>query len=282
MLTNFLEVRVDKPDLVPTLRAVCAGYELGNWRAAALSKYLVRDCLLDFSLTEEEKAATTPETAGRQLADAADWLYNSPRYKGRGEVGELLLHVVLRQFYGTRALITKIYFKDSPNDTVKGFDSVHVSGTGGDTDLWLGEVKFYADAATAIRDVTEELRRHLERDYLRTEFVAIRRKLTQSTADEALFAKLTDRNISLDQIFSRLCVPVLLTYNSGVVGAFTEASEQFKSALASEVDKLYEVFKAKLPAIPARVHLCLFPLGQKAALSEAVHEVMIRHAKHLN
>lgn len=274
MLTNFLEIRVDKPDLIPSLKAVCAGYECGEWRSIALSRYLIRDCLLDFSLSAEEKAATTAATAGQQLADAANWLYNSPRYKARGEIGELLLHVVLKQFYGTRALITKIYFKDSPNDTVKGFDSVHVAAAESNLELWLGEVKFYSDATKAISDVIDELQRHLQRNYLRTEFVAIKRKLPENNDDGGLFARLTQRNVSLDTIFSRLCIPVLLTYDSDTVGAYNAVSTDFISALETEVDALFEKFQKKLPALPARVHLCLFPLKQKAALADAVHEVI--------
>lgn len=281
MLTNFLEIRVDKPDLIPSLKAVCAGYECGEWRSIALSRYLIRDCLLDFSLSAEEKAATTAATAGHQLADAATWLYNSPRYKARGEIGELLLHVVLKQFYGTRALITKIYFKDSPNDTVKGFDSVHVAGNESNLELWLGEVKFYADATKAISDVIGELQLHLQRDYLRTEFVAIKRKLPENNDDGGLFERLTQRNVSLDAIFSRLCIPVLLTYNSDTVGAYNAVSAAFISTLEKEVDALFEKFQKKLPGLPARVHLCLFPLGQKAALADAVHEV-IRACQTLN
>ncbi len=275
MLTNFLELRLDDPTSSPTLKCVCAGYELGEWRAIQLSKYLIRDCLLDFALTEEEKAATTPENAGRQLADAADWLYTSPRYEKRGEIGELLLHVILKQFYGTRAIITKMYFKDSPNDAVKGFDSVHASGMPPDLDLWLGEVKFYDDAARAVRDVIEELKAHLDRDYLHTEFVAIGRKCTDQSPDQQIVKLLTDRNTSLDKIFRNMCIPVLLTYESSAVSSFTDVSQDFIEKLTDEVQKISKSFTSKLPQLTPRVHLCLMPLGEKAKLTKAVHEVLL-------
>jgi len=217
LFTNFLELRVERLDLDPTLRGICAGFEAGKWRAEALSKYLIRDCLLDFALTRDEKQGIGAETAGRQLAEAAAWLYDTPNYKSRGEIGELLLHVVMCQFYGGRPVVAKIYFKDAANDTVKGFDSVHVCGAGDKLELWLGEVKFYSEIGSAIADVAKELEKHLSFDYLKAEFIPIRRKLEASAEDEALILAMTDKNITLDKIVKRICVPVLLTYDSDAV-----------------------------------------------------------------
>ena len=275
MITNFLELRFEDIAREIPLKCVCAGFESGHWRAVELSKYLIRDCLLDFALTQDERAATSSENAGRQLADAAEWLYKSERYKNRGEIGELLLHVILKQFYGTRDLITKIYFKDSPNDTVKGFDSVHVSGLGEELDLWLGEVKFYSEASRAITDVIKELEVHLDREYLKTEFVAITRKCVSDVPDQIMMKKLTDRNLSLDKIFQCLCIPVLLTYDSTIVSQFTEVSVAFQEKLKAEVIKLADSFQGKLPDLKARVFLCLMPLGEKEQLTKSVHEVVL-------
>ena len=45
----------------------------------------------------------------------------------RGEFGELLLHLILREFKHTIPLISKVYFKDSASVPAHGFDAVHVS-----------------------------------------------------------------------------------------------------------------------------------------------------------
>lgn len=262
-------------DLDPTLRAVCAGFEAAEWRYSGLSKYLIRDCLLDFALTFDEAQNINVENAGRQLAESAAWLYSTPKYKSRGEIGELLLHVVMKQFYSGRSIIAKVYFKDSANDTVKGFDSVHVCGSGEQIELWLGEVKFYSQISRAITDVTKELEKHLTFDYLKAEFIAIRRKLQATPDDEALFLSLTDKNVSFDKIFSRLCIPVLLTYDSAVMGAATSVTSEFREALEEEVIPIYETFKDKVPSLNLRVHLCLFPLASKAKLSAKFHEVLM-------
>ena len=70
-------------------------------------------------------------------------IYQSENFKSRGEFGELLLHAIIRETYNTIPAISKIYYKDGPNETVKGFDAVHVVVTDDTLELWLGEVKFY-------------------------------------------------------------------------------------------------------------------------------------------
>ena len=67
----------------------------------------------------------------------------------RGEFGELLLHLILREFKRTIPLISKVYFKDSASVPAHGFDAVHIS-----TDekiLWLGESKLYDDSKEGIK-----------------------------------------------------------------------------------------------------------------------------------
>ena len=70
-----------------------------------------------------------------------------------------------------------IYFKHSWNDTVEGFDCVHVLGADDGLELWLGEVKLYTDAADAGPAVVAELFTRTHVSYLRGEFAAIWRKL---------------------------------------------------------------------------------------------------------
>jgi hypothetical protein len=123
--------------------------------------------------------------------------------------------------------------------------------------------------------VIKELQVHLGREYLKTEFVAITRKCVSEVPDQIIMKKLTDRNLSLDKIFQRLCVPVLLTYDSTTVSQFTEVSFSFQEKLKAEVTKLADSFRGKLPDLKARVFLCLMPLGEKEQLTKTVHEVVL-------
>lgn len=101
---------------------------------------------------------------------AAKVVYDTKKFKKRGEFGELLLHAIVRQVHKSIPAISKIYYKTANTDTVKGFDAVHVVGPPNHMELWLGEAKFYNDIGGAIRDVVTELETHLGTDYLRAEF----------------------------------------------------------------------------------------------------------------
>ena len=163
-----LEVRVTFLDRDPELTVVCPGYELGRWRAEELARDVFDRHLLTFALSYTEYADVSYDTAAQSLRKAAQAVYKTEKYSKRGEFGELLLHSITRDIFGSEPAISKIYFKDAVNDTVKGYDAVHVVEIGGELELWLGEVKFYESLDQAIRDVTDELRVHLSIDYLRS------------------------------------------------------------------------------------------------------------------
>jgi hypothetical protein len=97
------------------------------------------------------------------IETAAERIYKTEKSAHRGEIGELLLHAICRQFSGTFPAISKIYYKDSSNDVVKGFDLVHtrLEQTTGELQLWLGEAKFYTSGTKAIADTIASIRKHL-------------------------------------------------------------------------------------------------------------------------
>jgi uncharacterized protein DUF1837 len=206
---------------------------------------------------------------------AARLVYTTGKFERRGEFGELLLHIVLTQVFHTVPAISKIYYKDGPNETVKGFDAVHVvvqDTDDGDTELelWLGEVKFYDDPAGAIRDVLKELHSHAESHYLRREFAAIRNKIDDSWPHAAALRRLLDENTSLDTVFKTLCIPVLLTYDSPVAQNIKEHSEQYIQEIHAEWQGHHDTLVRKGLPEHLKVHLFLIPLATKKRLVSAL------------
>jgi hypothetical protein len=262
---KFFEVRLQLLNKSPELTAVCAGYELKEWRDKQLAGHLIK-WLPDFALTCSELKNLGAHNAVDLLAKAAYSIYSSDKYQKRGEIGELLLHVICREIFKTYPAITKYFYKDSSNNTVKGFDSVHVVVTSGGLELWLGESKFYEDIGQAINAAIADLKAHTKRNYVRSEFVTIRNMLDPAWPHAAQLKKLIHPNVSLDQIFSAICIPVLLTYNSDTIAAHQEVSEAFKQSFIEEVNKHYSTFANKNPLNNIRVHLFLFPAKNKAAL----------------
>lgn len=267
----FLEIRVHRMDLTPGLTALCAGYEPGVWRDRQLAGHLMR-WIPEFALNHSEREGIDSSTAVEQMQQASRNMFMTPDIKKRGEFGELLLHVVIRQCFKSIPAISKIFYKDGPNETVKGFDAVHVVIAEGTMELWLGEVKFYSNISTAISHVISELKDHTKRDYLRQEFQAIVKKIDPKWPHAAKLKRLIDPSTSLDEIFSRTCLPVLLTYDSPCVRTFDRVCEAFVEGFEKEVLRHHGTFSGKKLPDHIRVHLFLLPLRSKAELQKRLHE----------
>jgi len=262
---SFFEVRIQLLEKDVGLSAVCAGYELKEWRHKQLAGHLIK-WLPEFALTYTELQKLKGYNAADLIAKAARSVYMSDKYQKRGEIGELLLHVICREVFKTYPAITKYFYKDSSNNTVKGFDAVHVIVTKAGLELWLGESKFYEDINDAISAAIEDLKSHTKRNYMRAEFVTVRNMLDKKWPHAAKLEKLIHPNVSLDEIFEGVCIPVLLTYNSDTIAAYNEVSEKFKEAFETEVLKHYQTFSSKNPLRNIRVHLFLFPAKSKRKL----------------
>ena len=262
---DFLEVRVRRLDLAPALIGLCAGYENGEWRSQQLAKHLM-EWLPEFALNYRERQALGHHNAVRLMRAAARTIYESNKFEKRGEFGELLLHVAIRQVFKTLPAISKIYYKDSVNDTVKGFDAVHVVVGREGLELWLGEAKFYKDVGAAISAVIDELRKHSEAEYLRGEFAAIVNKVDGRWPHGKKLKKLLDPNTSLDEIFDAVSIPVLLTYDSDTVKAHDRVCDEYERDFEREVIQHHGTFASKGLPQKVRVHLFLVPLKSKKEL----------------
>ncbi|WP_454806583.1 HamA C-terminal domain-containing protein [Paraburkholderia fungorum] len=271
MAGPFFKVVVNDLARNPGLMGICAGFELGEWRADQLSKLLFQS-LPDFCLRYSEYQSIDAENAAERLGEAARKVYQTDAYRNRGEFGELILHVALKKIFNSIPAISKIFFKDSSNHAVKGFDAVHVIPTQTGLELWLGEVKFYQDIAKAITDVCKELDAHFEREYLREEFLLIRGKIDEAWPHAGALHKLLDESTSLDEVFDGVVVPVLLTYNSPTTALHDRSTEAYLSALTTELERHYATFTSKNNLTHIEVRLILFPMREKKLLIDALHK----------
>ena len=263
----LLRAVIKRVECLPGLAGLCAGFEAGRWRCDQLAEHMV-EWLPEFALNEREYRSLTGANARRQLRAAAQTIYTSPKYENRGEVGEILLHAIIRQEFRSIPVISKIFYKDSPNDTVKGFDAVHVVEASDGLELWLGEVKLYQDITRAVYDVVQELVQHTTISYLRTEFAAIWHKLDPTHPHRDVLQTLLSSNATMDDIFTRICIPVLLAYDSSTVAEHSRTDAAYDAAITSEFEKHYHRFSgAALPA-ELKIVLILLPMNTKAQLLE--------------
>ncbi|MEW4210698.1 DUF1837 domain-containing protein [Priestia megaterium] len=240
------------------------GYECSEFRYEALVELLF-EALPDFALTQREKDSLGASNVVRKMRRAAKLVYSSKKYERRGEFGEILLHVLMRDFFFTIPAISKLFYKDGANETVKGFDAVHIVPRPQGLELWLGEVKFYQDISSAITAVVKELDVHTGKDYLRSEFLFISNKVDESWGYAQEFKDLIDEKNSLDNIFQKIRIPVLLTYNSVAINSYDKACEEYKGSLIREMNIHHDKFRSNtLPEV--EILLMLVPLKDKVRL----------------
>nr|VFK12482.1 MAG: protein of unknown function (DUF1837) [Candidatus Kentron sp. LPFa] len=272
---RFWEIRVGR--LNPEnpgkgVSGLCVGYEQNQWRYSAFADYIM-EWLPEFCLNSKERDELSYESAVKSLRKAANLVYQTDKYARRGEFGELFLHAAIRCVFESLPAISKLYYESSVNNTVKGFDCVHVVGPLDDLELWLGEVKFYKKVSDAIRDVVAEIDEHLEVDFLRKEFILIGNKLGERDSYTAAVQRLISERTSLDTIFKRICIPVLLTYESPVVEQHTAATDEYIRDFCAEIERHFGTFHEKAANLPSvRIHLFLFPLEDKERLIAALHK----------
>ena len=269
MPAAFLNIRIHDLKTTPSLSGLCVGYEKEAWRTPQLVDHMM-EWMPEFALKYSELDGITAATSVPLLRQAAKTVYKSEKFKNRGEFGELLLHIAVRQVFRSLPAISKLYYKSARNDTVKGFDAVHVVGPVEDLELWLGEAKLYDNIARAIRDVAEELKKHTDSDYLRDEFMLIKGKIDPKLPHAAALKVLLDHNRSLDAVFKRVAIPVLLTYDSDCVAAHKECGAAYEKMFAEEIEKNYKTFAASALPKEVRIHLFLLPLKSKKELIAAL------------
>lgn len=265
--SRFLTVRVHDLSLTPSLTAVCAGYEGGEWRSADYARHLL-NWVPDFALRYSERAGFNTGTGMEQIRRAVQLVFGT-RSAGQGGVpGEILLHIVCREVFGSETVVNKVFFKTNENDEVKGFDAVHIVNTPDGLELWLGEAKFCARRSDAISAALASVRAHLQTDYLKSEFRLITPKIDDAWPYARQVRQLIDQNVSLDAVFERVTIPVLLAYESPAVQGHSRDCAEFRAAFETEMRDGWERFSRQFSpgSLPVGIRLFLAPLQSKTAL----------------
>jgi len=253
-------------------RAYNIGFEKNEFRLKPLTELLCR-VIPEFAFGHHEGTSISITEIWDKIRDAAESVYSTNKYKKRGEFGELILHLLLRDFMSSVPLISKIYFKDSNNVTIHGFDAVHVVNNGGKKKLWLGESKLYQSGDKGIHDLCEDLKKHLKADYLRKEFSLISKKIDKNFPNRKFWLDLMDRHQTLENIYEGIAIPLVCTYDSEIYKNHSDNTKEFLKDFEKECRKLKEIFsKKKKIKTNVDVYLLLVPIKSKSQLLKAMHE----------
>lgn len=257
-----------------SLRAYYVGFDIGKFRLRHLAQ-VIADVIPEFALGYHQGATVPLSSVASRLRDAASRLYTTEKYQRRGEFGELILHLLLRDYFGSIPLVSKIYFKDSPNVPAHGFDGVHIVVTEKEKQLWLGESKLYDDGNAGVTNLLADLKAHFTGDYLRQEFNLISPKLPEAVPDIEYWRNLLHENQRLETILDRVCVPMVCTYSSGCFNDHCDNTPECLDAFVAECRALHELFKTKMPSTSLDVILLLLPVQDKSQLIDELHNRLV-------
>lgn len=251
----------------------CAGFELQKWRCDALAAHIM-EWIADYALVEEELNVSHANMYVR-LRQAAIRIYTSDKYQKRGEVGEITLHAICRDFFKTIPFAPRVHYLTASNDVVKSFDMVHVRYMDeGTFELWLGEAKFYKDSEEAITSAIESVRTHIDSGFLKSEKLLLGPQISKDIPHYEEIRALFSQNTSLDKLFETAVFPICIASDSDAVAKHKKHDPQYIAAVQAELTKLQQKLKASGLPEKIRVMLIYVPLGSKDALAAAFDKLL--------
>lgn len=288
------------------LSAYLVGFDIDDngkqyYREKSLVKLLLK-AIPEFSLGYFGTSNTTPNTEiievitncakaiykidafqkARDLYASGNEIVDSIKdtYLRKGEFGELILHVLLRDFKNTVPLISKIYFRDSLGTAVHGFDAVHIQTS--TKTLWLGESKIYHDGKSGVKALIEDIHNHITSDYMLSEFAIISNKvkLFDDIPERKYWLELLNETTTLKNKLNKIVIPLLCTYESSNFTKYDDENlQEFIDDYTKEIRKLKTFFdnnnnhklKSKVNFI-----LLLFPIKSKKSLISNLHTNLSR------
>lgn len=258
----FLEIRVEFVELPLPGIGLCAGYEGGVWRAIQLADHIF-NWLPYVGLNQEHQFEFGSSNFVELLQIACAHIYKTKKTATRGEIGELLLHLACILHFHTAPVICKLILKTSSNDTVKGFDGIHVIVKGSEFELWLGESKFYIDGRSAIREAVKSIKEHIAPAFLATEKAMVLGHIGPNVPHRQEILRLFRRQTSGDKLIQMSVFPVLIAYESESVSSFQQLCDEYAAHLREEVAELRSLFATEAKDLTLRFQLIFVPLGKK-------------------
>lgn len=249
-------------------RVYCAGFESGEWRRDQYAEH-VMEWLPDYALAEEELSVNHGNIYVR-LKQAAVRVYTSEKYKKRGELGEISIHAICRDFYDTIPISNRVFYKSASNDVVKAFDMVHARVIDGEpVQIWLGESKLWKDRQDAVQDAIKSMRSHLAAGFLKSEKLLLGPQIPKTTPRYDEIMHFFKPQTSLDELLGNAVFPVLVAANSQAVISAKTGDEEYKSSIKKEVEEILAAVSNAKDLAGLKILVISVPVADKDALLDA-------------
>lgn len=241
-------------------------YENQCWRSQQLADHLV-DWLPEIALKASDLASVQHLQLRRKTREAVNAIRRQCAISDQQLVGETLLHVVIRQTFRSEPIACKLFYQSATG--LRSFGAAHIVHALTGDELWLGRATIAtADTHEAVLNAAlADLEHVLDPDFLKEERETILTLREPShllpTSLEAALA----RNAPIDGLVEALCIPILVAYDSTVLGA--GYAMDYRDRLIGEVQTSYAALKPRLPSTlrNVKVHIFLVPIECVATLA---------------
>lgn len=263
-------------------------YEGGEWRYEKFIDYLL-DVVPMTALAANELEALIDDgrahSATKRALQNLRYIDSDKDDKGRGgEIAEILLYGIMKNYYKAIPAVPKIYHKQNVNDNAKGADSVHiVLREDGVFEIWLGEAKFYKDITSKRLDgpicsVVELLKR--DKLWHELDIITDVKNLDVYIEDPKTVIEIKDllnRDTSLDEIKMRLHIPILLLYECELTQSAQRIDDVYKNKIKEyHKERAKDYFSKQMKKLESEsvhvegvtFHLILIPVPNKKNITD--------------
>lgn len=251
----------------PESASYCAGFEIETWRCDDLADHLI-EWLADYALKEDELSVDHGNMYVR-LRQAAARIYKSEKYQTRGEVGEIVLHAICREFFDTIPIAPRVFYLTSSNEVVKSFDLVHVRYVEDAYELWLGEAKFFENRDSAVNSAIESISKHIGLGFLKNEKLILGPQISRHIPRYHEIRDLLSSETSLDKLFESAVFPVCIACDSETTASASCHDEDYSKKIKAELQRISAKIVASGLCGKIRMVLIYVPLASKGKLAEA-------------
>lgn len=196
-----------------------------------------------------------------------------------GFYGEVLLDLLLRNFFHTDVLISRGYFyspleKSEP----KGFDAFHLIDRNGELELWFGEAKFHRSFTSGINSVLSKMNGSLSNEYLNSHLLAIIKERSNISHSHAILNEVIDKwNEDPDIVLVEelqnynieLVYPIFIAYQKQSTYSYEETISSCVLKINQELQNVQ--FSTNL-TIKVSIFIMLLPVDNSNKLKEEVLE----------
>lgn len=267
------------------LLSISNQFESKKWKMKNFRNFIITN-LKECALTEQEKQSLA-NNEGEILDRAISKLRIND---SSGEIGEIFLHGIMREYYNALPIIPKIFYKQNRDMEAFGFDSVHLTIENQECHLWLGESKLYNSLDEAIKNAIKSLKDNLSDKTITNEarIIANSYELDNlanhhniQTNTLTNFKQIINGNINIDRLKGILHVPISIIYDCDYTRSIEEITDDYKTEIEIFHKKKGNKISQKIKELSNEIsyinrikfHIIFFPIPDKKEIISKINQI---------